>query len=77
MKKDIKHLSENQLWDLSEIFNVVVLKSSRYRHIINQKFIIFYPNHKRYIRRFEKVYKNSRNAEEFIKYGIAIINAKK
>ena len=41
MKKDIKHLSENQLWDLSEIFNVVVLKSSRYRHIINQKFIIF------------------------------------
>ena len=45
--------------------------------ILSIKIYNFYPNHKRYIRRFEKVYKNSRNAEEFIKYGIAIINAKK
>jgi len=77
LKEKTKHLSENQLWDLSEIFNVVVLKSSRYGHIINQRFVIPYPDHRRYIYRFEKAYKNSQNAEEFIKRGIAIIKAKK
>ncbi len=77
LKKEIKHLSEDQLWDLSEIFNVVVLKSPRYRHIINQKFIIPYPDHLCYIHQFEKTYKNSQNAEEFIRYGISIISAKK
>lgn len=77
LKKETKHLSENQLWDLSEIFNVVVLKSPRYRHIINQKFVTPYPDHRRYIPQFEKAYKNSQNAEEFIRRGIDIISAKK
>lgn len=76
-KKETKHLSEDQLWNLSEIFNVVVLKSSRYRHIVNQKFVIPYPDHQHYIRQFEGVYKNSQNAEEFIRHGISIISAKK
>jgi hypothetical protein len=77
LKKETKHLSEDQLWDLSEIFNVVVLKSPRYRRIVNQKFVIPYPYHRRYIRQFEKIYKNSRNAEEFIRHGISIISTKK
>lgn len=77
LKKETKHLSENQLWDLSEIFNVVVLKSPRYRHIVNQKSVIPYPDHRRYIRQFERAYKNSQNAKEFIRRGISIINAKK
>ena len=77
LKKEVKHLSKDQLWDISEIFNVVVLKSPRYRHIINQQFVIPYPNHQCYIRQFEKAYKNSRNAGEFIRYGIAIISEKK
>lgn len=76
-KKEIKHLSEDQLWDLSEIFNVVVLKSSRYRRIVNQKFVIPYPDHLRYIHQFEKTYKNSQNAEEFIRRGLSIISSKK
>ncbi|MFH1298483.1 MAG: hypothetical protein ABII07_01530 [Patescibacteria group bacterium] len=76
-KKETKHLSEDQLWNLSEIFNVVVLKSSQYCHVVNQKFVIPYPDHRRYIRQFEKVYKNSRNTEEFIRRGITIISAKK
>jgi len=76
-RKETKHLSEDQLWDLSEIFNVVVLKSPRYRHIVNQKFVIPYPDHRRYINQFEKAYKDSRNAEEFIRHGISIISAKK
>lgn len=77
LKKEIKILSQDQLWDFSEIFNVVVLKSPRYRHIVNQNFIHLYPNHRQYIRQLEKAYKNSQNAEEFIRYSTAIISAKK
>ncbi|MDO8443416.1 MAG: hypothetical protein Q7S78_00195 [Candidatus Azambacteria bacterium] len=77
LKKEVKHLSEDQLWDLSEIFNVVVLGSPRYCRIINQKFVIPYPDHRRYISQFEKAYKNSKNAKEFIRRGITIISAKK
>jgi len=77
LKKEIKCLSEDQLWDLSEVFNVVVLESSRYCHIVNQKFVIPYPNHQRYIHQFRKAYKNSQSAEELIRHGIAIIKAKK
>lgn len=76
-KKETKYLSEDQLWGLSEVFNVVILKSPRYRHIINQQFVIPYPDHRYYIRQFEKAYKNSQNAREFIRYGINIISAKK
>jgi hypothetical protein len=77
LKKEIKRLSENQLWDLSEIFNFIVLESPLYHHIVNQKFVIPYPNHQHYIRQFRKAYKNSENAEEFIKYGIDIIKREK
>mgnify|MGYP001589626658 CR=1 FL=1 len=77
LKKETIHLSENQLWDISEIFNVVMLKSQRYHHIVNQEFVIPYPDHRHYIRRFEKTYKNSENAEEFIRREISIINVKK
>ena len=77
MKNETKHLSEDQLWDISEIFNVVVLKSSRYRHIINQQFVVPYPDHRRYIRQFKREHKNSQNTEEFIRHGIGIISAKK
>ena len=77
LKKEIKDLSEDQIWDLSEIFNVVVLKSSQYCHIINQKFVTAYPDHQRYIKQFQKTYENSQNAEEFIRKSIAIIKAKK
>jgi len=75
-KKEIKHLSEDQLWNLSEIFNFIVLESSLYHHIVNQKFVIPYPNHQHYIRQFRKAYKNSESAEKFIRHGITIIKKK-
>ena len=77
LRKEIRQLSEDQLWDLSEIFNVVVLESPRYRNIINPNSVIAYPDHQRYIKQFQKAYENSQNAEEFIRNGIAIIKAKK
>jgi len=77
LRKEAKYLSEDQLWDLSEIFNVVVLGSPRYRHIINRRFIIPYPDHRRHISRFKKAYANSKNAEGFIKRGIEMVSSKK
>lgn len=76
-KNEIKKISDDQLWDLSEIFNVVVLKSSRYSDIINQQLVIPYPDHQGYISQFEKAYKNSYNAEDFIRRGIVAIKEKK
>jgi hypothetical protein len=76
-KKEIKELSEDQLWSFSEIFNVVILGSHQYRKIINQKFVIAYPEHQQYIKQFQKAYENSQNVKEFIRKGIAIIKAKK
>jgi hypothetical protein len=75
-KKEIKSLSEDQLWNLSEIFNVVMLNSPRYRHIINRQFVVPYPAHRYYLRQFEKACKNSQNAEEFIRQGISIVSKK-
>ncbi len=77
LKREKKHLSKDQLWDLSEIFNVIMLGSPQYCHIINQKFVVPYPDHRYYLPQFQKTYKDSRNIEEFIKRGIAIIKAKK
>lgn len=71
LKKDVKRLSEDQLWNLSEIFNVVILKLPEYHGIIDQRFVVPYPSHRRYIGRFNKAYENSRNIREFIKLGIA------
>lgn len=73
MKKETRTLSQDQLWDLSEIFNIVVLKSSRYTHIIDQRFVIPYPNHRELISSFEKEYKKSKNAQDFIRLGIGIL----
>lgn len=77
LKNEIKDLSEDQLWDLSEIFNVVVLESSRYQNIVDRRYVLPYPDHKRLLPQFRKAYKGSRYAEEFIKQGIAIIKTKK
>lgn len=77
IKNEIKDLSEDQIWDLSEIFNVVVLGSPRYQQIVDKRYVVPYPNHKRFLSQFRKVYGNSRDAEEFIKQGVAIIKAKK
>jgi len=74
MTNEIKKLSANKLWDLSEIFNVVILRSAAYKKIINGKYVKPYPNHEKYIRTFERSYKNSKNIESFIRDGIKILN---
>lgn len=73
LKKEVKSLSEEQLWDLSEIFNVVVLKSSNYKNIIDKKFVKPYPSHKKYIPEFEKARIETTSIQDFIKQGIVIL----
>ncbi|HQK83670.1 MAG TPA: hypothetical protein PLK24_06965 [Atribacter sp.] len=77
LKSEIKILTEEQLWDLSEIFNVVVLGSAQYQNIVDKKYVFPYPHHKPLLSQFRKAYKDSCNAEEFIKRGVTIIKTKK
>ena len=70
-------MTEEQLWDLSEIFNVVVLGSAQYQNIVDKKYVFPYPHHKPLLSQFRKAYKDSCNAEEFIKRGVTIIKTKK
>jgi len=73
-KNEAKRLSEEQLWDLSEIFNIVVLKSSHYRSIIDPRVKITpYPDHQPYLKIFEEIHQNSAGAEEFIRKSINAI----
>lgn len=77
LKKEISGLTEEKIWDLSEIFNVIVLESSRYQNIVDKQYILPYPNHKPLLSQFQKAYKKSCNAEEFIRQGINIMKTKK
>jgi len=74
MTNEIRKLSDDKLWDLSEIFNIVILRSAAYKKIINRKYVRPYPSHEKYIRAFEKSYKDSKNIEYFIRNGIRIMN---
>ncbi len=66
-------LSEEKLWDLSEIFNVVVLRSENYRGIIDSRYVHPYPDHKKLIPLAEKAYRESKDISEFIERSAAIV----
>ena len=73
LKKESKVLSEEKIWDLSEIFNVIILKSDLFKGIIDKKAAKPYPDHKKYIDSFEKAYKKSTDTKDFILRGIEIL----
>lgn len=73
IKKETEKLSAEKLWDLSEIFNVVTLRSPAYRGIVDHKCVRPYPNHKKYLGKFETVYHNSKDLKSFIRAGINIL----
>ena len=77
LAKEIKILSEAQIWDLSEIFNVIILTTTLYQDIIDQHLVIPYPNHNFLLPQFEKAYQNSEDITEFILSGINILTKKK
>ncbi len=73
IKKETQNLTEDQLWALSEIFNVIVLRSSLYGKIIDKKNVRPYPDHKKYLNQFEKEFKKSKNAKDFILRTLSIV----
>jgi len=76
MKKEMKILSKEDVWNLSEIFNVVILKSNLYKDIIDKKTVYSYPEHRKYLLPFERIYKKSTDIKDFILKGIKILDRK-
>lgn len=68
-----KMISDEAMWDLSEIFNVVVLSSERFSNLIKREVIKPYPAHKKHLPLFFETYKQSSGVEDFIKKGIEIM----
>jgi hypothetical protein len=66
--------TEEKLWDLSEIFNIIVLESNYFKKIINKRYIKPYPEHRKYLPSFRKLFKDSKNIRDFIIKGINLIN---
>lgn len=73
LKKETRHLTEDQLWALSEVFNVIVLRSPLYKNIIDKKSVRPYPDHKKYLNRFGKEFKKSKDAKDFILRTLPIV----
>lgn len=72
MISEIKPLSDDQRWDLSEIFNVLALQSEIYQPLIDPRTITPYPDHLNHIKQLRKDY--WRNATELTKEIISLIN---
>jgi len=73
LSKESKILSEEKIWDLSEIFNVILLKSDVFKGLIDKKAVKPYPDHEKYLPFFEKAYRESVNTKDFILRGIDIL----
>ncbi len=73
LSKESKVLSEERIWDLSEIFNVIILRSNLFSGIINKKAVRSYPDHEKYLLSFEKAYKEFANTKDFILRSIEIL----
>jgi len=72
-----RRLSDEKLWDLSEIFNVILLKSPSYRDIINQTYVSPYPEHEKYLPSVSSVFYKSKSAKEFIEKSITILSRRR
>jgi hypothetical protein len=68
-----KRLNEDKKWTLSEIFNVILMNQEFLRKIYKHREYP-YPDHKKYIPRFQRLYKKHENIHEFIKAAIKEVN---
>ena len=59
--------NQGKYWDLSEIFNVIVLNQPPFQKILKKRENIFYPKHKEIYSTIEKIWReNDGNMEKFI-----------
>jgi len=66
-------ISDKKKWHLSEIFNIVLMNQPFLKKIYNKKQLA-YSNHKKYIPRFNKLYKKYNGITNFIEAAINEIN---
>lgn len=64
--KHFPKLIEDDLWDISEIFNVIILSQPEFVAITSNKSPRVYPNHLKEIPKYTNLWKNSKNVKEFI-----------
>ena len=80
-EKNCKELVQNLncnngiYWDLSEIFNIIVLNQSEFQKILKRPELIFYPIHKEIYPIIEKIWnKNKGNLNDFIKESLTVLS---
>ncbi len=68
-----KNVSESVVWDLSEIFNVVVLERPEFVEITGNYYPKPYEEHETQITKFRELIKNSENVDSFIKASVRLL----
>ncbi len=74
INKKYPGLDPEKKWDLSEIFNVIILNEPQFKKLYKPIKQGCYPSHKKNINKFNKLYKNSKNINDFFKKSIKEIN---
>jgi len=72
----VNNMNQNQgkYWDLSEIFNVIVLNQPLFQKIIKKQEKIFYPKHKKIYSTIEKIWRESDgNMEKFVSESLTVL----
>lgn len=65
--------SESKIWHLSEIFNIVILKSPQFVDLTRNPEPKPYPEHLHLIPGFEKIWSSSKNINSFIRSSVSIL----
>lgn len=68
-----KNISESVIWDLSEIFNVVVLERPEFVKITGNPYPRPYEKHENQISKFRKLMERSKNIDDIIKESFSLL----
>ncbi len=72
----VKNLDKNSgaYWDLSEIFNVIILNQPAFKEILGKSEMVFYPNHKEIYPTIERVWnENNGDIKKFVEDSLKIL----
>ncbi len=64
---------DNNLWELSEIFNVIFLNLPSIQKAVGAEELLFYPNLKDKLENIKRIWEKEPNAEQFIKTSLEIL----
>ncbi|MBU0722918.1 hypothetical protein KKH46_01725, partial [Patescibacteria group bacterium] len=76
-RRGIKMQNDGNLWELSEIFNVIFLNFPSIQKAIGAEELLFYPNLKNKLEEIKKIWTEQIEAEEFIKISIQYLQSLK